>query len=58
MGDKKKYLKKKRRRCRGRKSVSTWDKEIEKNSTVWKKKKKKKKKEEEEGIRLYKAWVL
>ena len=35
-----------------------WDKEIEKNSIVWKKKKKEEEEEEEEGIRLYEARVL
>ena len=49
MGD----LKKKKK-----KSASTWDKEIEKNLTIWKVEKGKKKKKEKKSTRLYEAQVL
>ena len=49
----------KRRRKRRRKSASTWDKEIEKNSTVWKVEKgEKKERKEKQDTRRYEARVL
>ena len=50
---------KRRRRRRRRKSASTWDKEIEKNSTVWKVEKgEKKERKEKQDTRRYGARVL
>ena len=52
-------IKKRRRRRRRRKSASTWDKEIEKNLTVWKVEKgEKKERKEKQDTRRYGARVL